>query len=112
MVTYGEESKLAMKECIFHFKLTRGNDSEMLRGLLFLGNDERPQIEDFLTAFTQMGYNVKQDNNYELKFTSIDPKDRYQLEITKLEMKGQKQDQAMIDAELKAILEHLIKPSW
>ncbi|MFD2117697.1 hypothetical protein ACFSTH_16665 [Paenibacillus yanchengensis] len=101
-----------MKECIFHFKLTRGKETEALRGLLFLGDDERPQMKDFLAAFTQMGYKVKRDHDYELKFTSLDPKDPFQIEITKLEIKGEKKDQAAIDAELKAILEQLIKPSW
>ena len=107
-----EGSKPAMRECIFHFKLIRDNHTELLRALIILGPGKQPQLQDFLTAFKGMGYNVTLENERELIFASVNPKDPYKLDVTKLEIKGEGEDKAAQDAELRAILENLIKPSW
>ncbi len=101
-----------MRECIFHFKLIRGSHTEMLRGLIILGASEKPTIQDFIDAFARMGYKVALEDEKELIFASLDTRDPYKLDITKLEIKGETEDKAATDAELRAILENLIKPSW
>lgn len=101
-----------MRECIFHFKLIRDNHTELLRALIILGTGKQPQLQDFLNAFKGMGYHVALENERELIFASVDPKDPYKLDVTKLEIKGETEDKAAQDAELRAILENLIKPSW
>lgn len=97
-----------MRECIFHFKVIRGDKSKLLRALIMLEPNKRPTITDFIAAFGQLGYNVRLEDEHELIFTPVGGED-YKLDITKIEIKGENNEAAYHDGELKSILEHLIK---
>ena len=101
-----------MKECIFHFKYMKDNETKLLRGLIFLDDDKKPEITDFIESFRIMGYKVELENERELIFHSTDSADSFKLDVTKIEIKGEKREQGAHDGELRAILDHLIKRSW
>ncbi|MFD0590740.1 hypothetical protein ACFQZE_22375 [Paenibacillus sp. GCM10027627] len=100
-----------MKECIFHFKVIRADETKELRALIMLPEKKSPDISDFISAFSQLGYKVKLENERELIFAPATGGD-YKLDVTKIEIKGEDNERAQHDGELKAILEHLSKGSW
>ncbi|MHA7965691.1 hypothetical protein ACX93W_16325 [Paenibacillus sp. CAU 1782] len=97
-----------MRECIFHFKVIRGDKSKLLRALIMLEPNKRPTITDFIAAFKQLGYNVTLEDERELIFAPLGGED-YKLDITKIEIKGEDNGEGYHDGELKSILDHLIK---
>lgn len=101
-----------MRECIFHFKVIRNNESKLLRALIILDSNKQPSISDFIDTFKRMGYNVELENERELIFNSLDGKEPYKLDITKIEIKGETEDAPYHDGELRAIVEHLVKSGW
>lgn len=100
-----------MRECIFHFKVIRGMDSKLLRALIMLPADRAPVINDFIEAFSQLGYRVKLENERELIFAPIGGED-FKLDVTRIEIKGEDDIRMQHDGELKAILEHLVSGGW
>ncbi len=101
-----------MRECIVHFKLIKGSHSELLRGLLFLDKGQKPAIADFIDTFKRMGYDVQLENEQELIFAPLDPKETYKLDITKVEIKGESEDEGHEDLELRSIVGNLIRTKW
>ena len=95
---------MALRECIFHFKLIEGQQSKDLRALSFIPDDRQPSINDFVNAFTQLGYKVKLIDEKDLIFAPINPKETYKLDITKIEVKGDK-NKPYYDLELKGVID-------
>ncbi|MCR8659453.1 hypothetical protein [Paenibacillus endoradicis] len=102
---------MALRECIFHFKFIDGPNTKMLRALIFLPDDRKPSIKDFIAAFAQLGYQVQLENEQELIFAPTNAKETYKLDITKIEIKGG-DDSPQHDGELKSIIEHLRGGRW
>lgn len=100
-----------MRECIFHFKVIRGSSSKILRALIMLDREKQPTISDFTNAFLQLGYRVKLENERELIFAPTNGED-YKLDVTRIEIKGEDNEQMQHDGELKAIVEHLVRTTW
>ncbi|GEM_PF-936209 len=104
-----KSEEIRVKECMIHFKLMRGTESKMLRALTYLPKDKQPEIADFIRIFEEMGYPVQLENEHELIFDSVVAGEPFKLDITKIEMSGEKKEEADVDGELRAILEHLIR---
>lgn len=102
---------MALRECIFHFKFIDGPETKLLRALIFLPDDRKPSIDDFIAAFAQSGYQVKLEDEQELIFAPTNAKETYKLDITKIEMKGD-DDSPQHDREFKSIIEHLRGGRW
>ncbi|GKU80331.1 hypothetical protein [Paenibacillus sp. L3-i20] len=100
-----------MRECIFHFKVIRGNSTKELRALIMLKEDKAPTITDFIEAFKQIGYNVRLENEQELIFAPAGGED-YKLDVTRIEIKGEDGEKEQHDGELKSIVENLIRTKW
>ncbi|MBH5319214.1 hypothetical protein I6N90_15530 [Paenibacillus sp. GSMTC-2017] len=98
-----------MRECIFHFKVIRGNKTETLRALIMLDSNKTPTITDFIEAFEQLGYHVRLENEHELIFAPKGGKEDYKLDVTRIEIKGETDEQSQHDGELKALVEHLVR---
>lgn len=101
-----------MRECIFHFKVIKDDDTTTLRALILLGPNEEPSITEFIDTFRRMGYDVELENEHDLIFRSLDPKDSYKLDITKIEIKGETEEAPVHDGELRGIVESLIRTKW
>ncbi len=102
---------MALRECIFHFKYIEDNQTKMLRALIFLPDDRKPNIKDFIAAFAQLGYQVQLENEAELIFAPTNTKETYKLDITKIEIEGE-EEKAEHDGELRAIIENLRGKAW
>ncbi|MCR2803912.1 hypothetical protein [Paenibacillus soyae] len=98
-----------MRECLFHFKVIEGGSSKEYRALTMIPDGKHPEISDFMRSFEGLGYKVKLENERELIFHSLDSGDPYKIDITKIELKGEEQDDIAHDGELRAILSHLIR---
>lgn len=101
---------MALKECIFHFKFIDGQNTKMLRALIFLPDDRQPSIKDFIAAFAQLGYNVQLEDEQELIFAPTNHNETYKLDVTKIEIKGE--EKAFHDGDLRAIIEQLRGGKW
>lgn len=102
---------MALRECIIHFKLIEGQQTKQLRALNFIPDDRQPNINDFVTAFAQLGYNVKLIDEKELIFAPINIKETYKLDITKIEVKGDK-NKPYYDLELKGVIDAIRGSKW
>lgn len=102
---------MALRECIFHFKLIDGQQTKDLRALTFIPDDRQPNINEFVTAFAQLGYNVKLIDEKELIFAPINNKETYKLDITKIEVKGDK-NKPYYDLELKGVIDAIRGSKW
>lgn len=93
-------------ECIVHFEVVYPHEHKELRGLIILGEGEKPSERDFLEMFQAMGFQLKVEDREHLTFRPIEAGAAYSLvRIRRLDTgeKIYKEDQ-----ELKSLLTHLL----
>lgn len=101
-----------MRECLFHFKFIKGGVAKEYRTIVMVPDNRHPEISDFIQAFEESGYKVELENERELIFRSVEGESPYKLDITKIELKGEKRDTPYHDGELHALINTLIRRNW
>lgn len=100
-----------MRECMVHFKLTKGNKDEKkaLRANIMLAEGKQPHIADFMHCFRQLGYDTELTSRQNLVFRTTNTTPPYHLEVTKVRIMGETEEAPYIDWELRALLKELIR---
>ncbi|NGZ77419.1 hypothetical protein [Saccharibacillus alkalitolerans] len=93
-------------ECIVHFEVMQEEEPKQLRGLILLGEDERPGEEKFVKMFARMGYEVRLDDAEQLLFKPVHPSAPYEwIRIRELDTGEEK---GMEDHDLNSIVANLL----
>lgn len=97
-------------ECIVHFELIREDKVSPLRGVVDIEPGTKPSIDQLLQMFKDMDLGVTLENADRYIFSSLQPDDRYKIQVKKFDT-GDKKEQSGEDNELKSIISNLMPQS-
>lgn len=60
------------REHIVYFKIMRGSESDVLRGLIYLEEGKQPTAEDFAQCLRDCGHQVRLVNERQFIFSAVD----------------------------------------
>lgn len=93
-------------ECIVHFDVVHPDKTKELRGLILLEKGKSPTEADFLSMFSDMGYELKLSDQEKLIFTPLNAGADYkEIRIRKLDTG---EDAYVEDRNLKSVISNLL----
>ncbi|MEW9699783.1 hypothetical protein [Paenibacillus sp. SI8] len=69
------------KEHIIHFKIIRKNDAKLLRGVIFLEDQQQPTLADFEQVLKDCGHDVRLKDKEHTIFSAYKPGEQYLITI-------------------------------
>ncbi|NOU73482.1 hypothetical protein GC098_18995 [Paenibacillus sp. LMG 31458] len=69
------------KEYIIHFKVIHKDSIQLLRGLIFLDENQKPTIYDFQQCLIDCGHEVRIENTEQAIFKAYKPGEQYWIQI-------------------------------
>ncbi|MBP2001640.1 hypothetical protein J2Z69_002685 [Paenibacillus shirakamiensis] len=96
-------------ECIVHFNVVHPDKVKELRGLILLEAGTKPTEADFLSMFSDMGFQLIVKDREKLIFAPTDPGADYkEIRIRELDTG---EDKYVEDKDLKSVITNLLPPT-
>ncbi|WP_068613965.1 hypothetical protein [Paenibacillus tuaregi] len=95
-------------ECIVHFNVIHPEKTKELRGLILLAEGKAPTEEDFLSMFSDMGYQLRLSDREKLIFKPVNGDADYsEIRIQSLDTG---EETYADDRNLKSVISNLLPP--
>ncbi|WP_261303003.1 hypothetical protein [Paenibacillus andongensis] len=69
------------KEHIIHFKVIHKDSVQLLRGLIFLEENQKPTLNDFQQCLIDCGHDVRIENKDQAIFRANKPGEQYWIQV-------------------------------
>ncbi|WP_309807382.1 hypothetical protein [Paenibacillus hunanensis] len=77
-IPYNRERLESQMECIVKFDVVHEQETKSLRGLIFVNEDELPNVNQLTEMLTDMKYEVKADPSDPMRYNPVNPQADYQ----------------------------------
>ncbi|WP_028551956.1 hypothetical protein [Paenibacillus sp. UNC451MF] len=69
------------RECIVHFKIISKSGTRVLRGLIYLEENQEPTLQDYEQCLKDCGHDVRIENQNQFIFKAFKPGEEYLIDV-------------------------------